>query len=219
MDKDYNSLFNRFLELAQNCERFCFITIDVKLKKKSINKLNSFKKEVLNLKKKSISLKKEKYANNLLSIEFMINSILNELNMWLSLEEKEFDKAWDFLIDSQLSCKNSLQSKDDLVLNFEGRHKKLFLLERFLFPHQVFLSPGILVGNSKCSICNKNYDDCEHVVGKAYMGKLCHRILKDVKLNEISIVKEPANKHARVLNFSEKGVQIDKMTFKKKKKK
>ena len=196
MDKDYELLLKDFLELVQHCEGFCFITIDSEFQKESIIKLNSFKKRISKLKEKVIKLKKEKYANNLLSMEFVINSILNELNMWLSLETKKFNEAWDFFVHSEISCRNSLQVREDIILNFEGRQQKLFLIEKIIFPHQVFLSPGMIIGNSECSICNKDYDDCNHLVGKAYMGKQCHRILKDVKFNEVSIVKEPANKHA-----------------------
>lgn len=50
----------------------------------------------------------------------------------------------------------------------------------------------------KCSICNEDYETCGHIVGKAYVGQICHITVRDVrKISEVSIVKEPANKLAR----------------------
>ena len=91
--------------------------------------------------------------------------------------------------------------------------EKLLLLEKLLFPPQLFLSPSLVVGTVKCSICNEDYETCSHIVGKAYVGQICHVTVRDVrKISEISIVKEPANKLARVSQFTEGGVTRDYLT-------
>ncbi|GAI84972.1 unnamed protein product, partial [marine sediment metagenome] len=121
MNKDYKELKENFLKILTDAERFCFLTTDNVLKKDSIDKLNSLKKDMSSLKNKYISLKNEMLANNLLSMEFMLKSILNELHMWISFSEKKFNESWDFLITAQTSCRNSRQANYNLVLNFDGR--------------------------------------------------------------------------------------------------
>jgi len=47
-------------------------------------------------------------------------------------------------------------------------------------------------------------EKCDHIVGKAYMGKMCVRIIEEVKeLKEVSLVMEPANKRARVIRITD----------------
>jgi hypothetical protein len=49
---------------------------------------------------------------------------------------------------------------------------KLFNFENVVFPPQDFLSPSMIIKDVICSICHKNYDECDHVERKPYMGKL-----------------------------------------------
>jgi hypothetical protein len=75
----------------------------------------------------------------------------------------------------------------------------------------------MIVKESECSICKQDYGECDHVKGRAYMGELCVRIITKAELREISLVKEPANKHARALHFSEKEGNRDIITWRIKK--
>jgi hypothetical protein len=100
----------------------------------------------------------------------------------------------------------------------EGYLGKLDAQEKIFFPPQTFCSPGLIVRKSKCSICNLDYGECEHIKGKAYNGELCVRIIEQAELLEMSIVEEPANKHARAYSWSEKGEDHDIMTWRIRKK-
>ena len=88
-------------------------------------------------------------------------------------------------------------------------------LERVLFPPQIFLGAGMIVEGSTCSICGKEYGECEHIKGKAYMGKICgRRITKIKEFREISIVEIPGNKHCRLFAVSDKdGIERDCLTW------
>jgi hypothetical protein len=54
-------------------------------------------------------------------------------------------------------------------------------------------------GKQSSFTCDGNliYGACDHIAGKAYMGKLAERFVVDAELLEISIVEEPANKTTR----------------------
>jgi hypothetical protein len=135
--------------------------------------------------------------------------------MWIALKNDDFNKAWDYLIEAQSNARTALQAHHIATeLNLEKYTEKLYLLEKLLFPPQMFLSQGLIIKESKCSICGKEYGECEHIIGKAYMGQMCNRIITKAELKEVSVVKEPANKHARVLTVTDNGVTRDFMTWK-----
>ena len=72
----------------------------------------------------------------------------------------------------------------------------------------------MIIKYSECSICGKEYGECNHVRGKAYMGKFCSRILKDFEAKDVSFVNEPASKRHRVIAFTDNGVTRDFLTWK-----
>lgn len=215
MNKEVEDIIKKSIETLQDCERFCFITRGEDFQRESIKKLTDLKIEVSNLKDKVVNIEDEISANTLLSLECILDAIISELNMWLAFKENNPSGAWDFLINAQASARRSLQASTTISLNYEWYIEKLTLLENFLFPPQTFMSPGIVIESSRCSICNKDYGECEHLVGKAYMGKFCYRIVDKIKeMKEFSIVKEPANKHARITSFTDKGITRDIMSWK-----
>ena len=151
----------------------------------------------------------------MLSLENLIDAMINELKMWIALKEDNPNEAWDFLINAQSAVRTAAQAHSIAIdLNAEGYANKLHLLEKLLFPPQMFFSPGLIIEKAECSICGKEYGECEHIVGKAYMGKMCYKIITKIKeMKEVSIVEEPANKHARMLQFTDEGVTRDFMTW------
>jgi len=75
------------------------------------------------------------------------------------------------------------------------------MIEKIIFPPQIFVSAGMIVENQKCSICHKEYSDadCDHIKGKIYMGKICKFIIEKATLEHIAMVTNPAYKTCRVI--------------------
>ena len=94
-------------KIIKECYKFCYFTRDKKFQKESINELNKLKNEIISLKEDSIKLKKELSAKNFLGMEILIESIINELKMWIALKENKPDMAWNFLIDAQDTAKRA----------------------------------------------------------------------------------------------------------------
>jgi hypothetical protein len=68
-----------------------------------------------------------------------------------------------------------------------------------LYPYKVFFSPEFVIKKRECGICGEAVDpwsSCSHEPGRVYHGKLCHRIVRDVELISISIVKDPVQKYS-----------------------
>lgn len=210
-----NDLIIDVFSILKESERFCFLTRDEEFQKQSIENLKSIKSKISEEKEKAISEKDEKNANIFLSAEFIVEALISELGMWVELKNRDYSKAWDSLVESQSNLRHSSQASADAGFNFDGYSYKLSLIEKVIFPKPMFMSPGMIIESTKCSICGKNYDECDHLIGKAYMGKLCYQIVDKIKeIKEISIVEEPANKHARITNFTENGITRDLFTWK-----
>jgi hypothetical protein len=46
---------------------------------------------------------------------------------------------------------------------------------------------------SECSICGKNYSECNHISGLEYNGEVCVNKITNIDLAEVSLVREPVN--------------------------
>lgn len=212
---EVKSFLKEFNEVIRECDKFCYMSRGKEFQQEAVKKLMTLKRKAMSLKKKMIKVENEDLANTMLSLENLIDAMINELKMWIALKEDKPNEAWDFLINAQSAVRTAAQAHEIAInLNAEGYGNKLHLLEKLLFPPQIFFSPGFVIKKAECSICGKEYGECEHVVGKAYMGKICYKIIKEVELREISIVEYPADKHARALQFTDdKGVTRDFMTW------
>lgn len=64
------------------------------------------------------------------------------------------------------------------------------------------MSIGGIIRGVECSICGLDPEDCEHITGRAYGDEVCHRIITDIDLQEISLVGRPEQPDARVTSVS-----------------
>ena len=219
MNKEVELFLKEYNQLIRDSQKFCYISRGKEFQQEAIQKLKKLKQKAITLKEQMIELEDENHANIMLSLENLIDAIINELEMWITLKEDNPNKAWDFLINAQCAIRTSLQAHSiALDLNGEGYTEKLHLMEKLLFPPQMFFSIGFIIENAECSICGKEYGECEHVVGKAYMGKMCYKIITKCELKETSIVEEPSNKQARTYQITDNGITRDFMTWREVKK-
>jgi hypothetical protein len=203
-----------FSETANDLQKFCFITRAKELQIEASDKLEALKEKAGKLKKEVISNRDEDSANAMLSFEEMIIALISELRMWITLKDDDADAAWNHLVSAQYAAKTAMQAHS-VANHLEGYVNHLYLLEHVLFPPLGFFSPGLIIEQSKCSICGQDYGECDHIVGKAYMGEMCVRIIEEVKeLKEVSLVTEPANKRARIVRITDDdGILRDVMTW------
>lgn len=204
-----NELTNKLSE----CMRFCFLSRGKEFQLRKLEELEKIKKESLNLKNEAIAIEDEDSANAMLSSEQIINSIMNELKMWIAFKDDNPNAAWDHLISAEMSAINAIRAHP-IAAHWEKNAARLNDLERLLFPPMMFFSPGMIIKYSECSICGKEYGECNHVRGRAYMGRFCSRILKDFEVKEVSLVSEPASKHHRITAIIDKDVTRDFLTWK-----
>jgi hypothetical protein len=165
------------------------------------------------IKREAVEGGDEDFANYCLGLGCVAAALHAEISMWLLLKAEDADKAWTELITAETMYREAIKAHK----SFDGMQEqveRLDQIESLVFPPQVYLSMGTIVRSKICSICQHEYEDCEHVLGKPYWGKLCHTILKDIEANHVAIVTEPANKLCRVIHFDVEGGQRNRMTWK-----
>ena len=175
--------------------------------------LNEFLEKTINLKNQAIVQHDNELANGYVSFELITNSMICELNMWVKLKKKAYNEAWDLLIDAQDYGIRAMQAHTinehlQLYLN------RLEIIEKLMFPPQLFMSDRSIVSECKCSICKNDIQECEHIKGQFYMGEQCYEIVEKIEsLNGIDFVKEPASKRCRITSAQRDGKDVDYMTF------
>jgi hypothetical protein len=191
-----------FSEVATNCQKFCFATRAREFQIQACGQLQIIEGKANDLKKRAIACEHEDAANLMLSYEQTISALANELNMWISLKDDDPGAAWDYLVNAQTATRLAMQAHQ-LASHLENYDEHLAILEKHLFPQQLFCSPGMVIKEARCSICSVEYGECDHIAGKPYMGQICSRLIVDIDLEEISIVDKPANKQARIVSFTD----------------
>ena len=198
------------------CATWLFLTRDKESQQQALRDMGQLRQRASALKQEAIAEQNEDSANVLLSLEQLTDACTSELRMWIALKADEPNRAWDHLVDAQGATRHAVAAHEIAFrLNAEAYARKLDVIERLVFPPQVFLSPYFVTESTECSICGGEYGECDHVAGRPYMGEMCHGIVKNMgELREVSIVRDPANKQARIAQFTDKGVTRDRMTWK-----
>lgn len=212
MNNDFPSLAKKLNAVIEDAEVFRYITRCSKLQRDAIKSLKDLRTKILSLKSDAIESKNEERANILLGYECAVSGLIAELEMWILLKQEAPDKAWSKLVTAQMSYCSAAHA--DVGFNHVLQHlQRLEEIEELVFPPQVFMSSGMTVKRLTCSICGEEYEDCEHLAGKPYMGEFCGTIAQDVKIEHVAFVESPADKHCRVIWVEAEGGFRNRMTW------
>jgi hypothetical protein len=209
---DYSKEIELFNASVEGKANLSCIVRDSDLQRDALADLSALATKIEDWKKRAISEQDENHANLFLGCECVIEALSAELNLWLQLKDGQPDGAWNSLINAQMATRDAVRAHKGFS-HLEARAARLVNIERVVFTEQVFLSAGLIVRRQECSICNAEYEDCNHIVGMPYMGEFCRCRLLDVEPDHIAIVKEPANKRCRVVYFNTEGGKRNRMTW------
>ncbi|MCK4598698.1 hypothetical protein KAU37_02545 [Candidatus Bipolaricaulota bacterium] len=201
-----------FQNTGVDCQRFCYAARAREFQVEAIQRLEALQTKASALKTEMVTVGDESSANQLLSLEEMLQALIYELQMWVAFKDADPHAAWTALIGAQSAARTAMQAHD-IADHLDAYIERLYALEKLLFPPQMFMSVGIIIKQSTCSICGHEYGECDHLKGKAYMGQMCTRLIEESELWESSIVSDPANKHCRILTFSDGDSTRDLMTW------
>ena len=212
MNERLRDLRTELQDTVDECGRFCYAARAREFQVEAIEKLETLKSKTSALKAEMVAIEDEDSANQLLSFEEMLQALIFELTMWVAFKDDDAHAAWTALIEAQSAGRTAMQAHE-ISGWMDTCIERLHVLEHLLFPPQTFVSMGMIIRKSSCSICGREYGECDHVKGKAYMGQMCARVIEEFEKLETSIVSEPANKHCRMIAISDGDITRDLMTW------
>mgnify|MGYP001576091034 CR=1 FL=1 len=216
MSDSLNAPLERFEDIAGEVQTFTFLPRATELQAAACTRIQQFLEVLAENKTSCILRGDEECANTILAMELSLRTVLHEIQMWIDLKHDAPEAAWDHLVSAQYACEGAIAVRRQMGTDSAGPENllnKLLIIERFVFPPQVFNSVGGTARRRDCSICGDSYDDCGHIKGRAYMGTICHTIVCEMDLQEVSIVTDPADKRCRITHFSDQGKMRNKMTW------
>jgi len=212
MNPRVTEFLDEFRETVAECRRFCYAARAREFQAESITTLDTLESDIAALKAEMVELRDEDAANCLLSLSLAARALSYELNMWVALKDDSAALAWDCLVEAQ-TCASDAVCAHRISDHLEQYVDRLEILEGLLFPPITFMSAGMVIQESHCSICGCEYGDCDHAKGEVYMGEMCTRVITKAALQGASIVPEPANKHARMVGISDGDGMRDLLTW------
>ena len=120
-----------FREIVTRCQRFCFAARAREYQAKAIEQLEKLKIKTTDLKANAIAAQDEDCANQLLSIEEMINALAYELKMWVAFKDDDPHTAWTNLVEAQSSVRWAMKAHE-IADHLEPYVEHLSALEKFL---------------------------------------------------------------------------------------
>lgn len=201
-----------FNKVVEECANFRYITRDSGLQEEAVARLRDLRARIGAEKELARASADEDYANLLLGCECSADALISELKMLILLKDGRPDQAWDALVAAQSSLSSAMKAHEGFA-RVDDNMRRLDAIECLIFPPQVFLSSGMIVKNQICSICGDEYEDCDHVKGRPYMGKFCTVTLIPSAVDHVAIVDSPANKRCRILKFSVDSGYRNRMTW------
>jgi hypothetical protein len=64
--------------------------------------------------------------------------------------------------------------------------------------NRIGMSVGVVIRAAECSICGSDPEDCPHIRGRTYNGRMCVLRITDAEILEILLVGRPAMPDARI---------------------
>ena len=212
MTNSTDDIIKKFNNTIKENEVFLCITRCSELQVAARETLITIRQEILEMKSEATKKQNEELANILLGYRCVFNALLEEIEMWLLLKREEPDKAWGKLVDAQKWSTAAARAHEGFS-HLVHHHRRLEMIEKLLFPPQVFVSAGMRIKHQECSICGREYEDCEHLKGMPYMGEFCNAIISDIEIDHVGIVTNPADKNCRITEFQVNGGVRNRMTW------
>lgn len=213
-------LIDEYLAAVEKASKFEYFVRAKELQQEQIERLVHLKNRIKSFKYGAIQAGQEQAANALFHLQCGLNAKIAFLEMWVLLKEDNAYEAWDKLIDAQEYITIAIRA-DDRGVGLEEFLDRLRTVETLVFPgYNLYNSWGAVIRGGKCTVCHKSFDECDHVEGLVYWGKLCLRVHPEiVSLDHVAMVEKPHDRRCVVTEITmEDGYYRDYMTWRKTKK-
>ena len=196
-----SKVLQRFTTVIGECERVIYISRDTDMQRRVLLRTNTVKNLIFEQKAFAKANGSEPLANHLLALSCILESLSCETQCYILLKEDQAENAWEMLVRANGWVTPAVIADIGQKPWGVETMERLTKVEKAVFPPQTYVSSGLMIGGSTCSICNHDYasDMCKHIAGEAYMGEFCTRSVTGmVSLDHLAIVESPRSKSHRV---------------------
>ena len=144
----------------------------------------------------AVTDKNQELAKEIWCLETTLEIQSNFLTAFSEMRQELYYEAWCTLEQAEIGVLSLRRHRklSDFCLSFIAAH-----VERFqgLFPYKLFFSPGFVVKERRCGLCNALITPrmgCDHRLGEIYDGVLCFHEIADAEIAEVSMVSNPVQK-------------------------
>lgn len=155
----------------------------------------------------------EDAAARILLGECLIEGLMAGCRLWIAFREGEMDLAWEWMVRAQSAFEAAIRAHPGGAEQARDRLADMEALEVLLFPRQAFLSTGMVIRHSECSLCGAAFGSCDHIEGRVYGGEFARRIVTEAEPREVSIVETPDDKGCRAYTIESDGVNRNVLTW------
>src|SRR5438309_5187135 len=119
MSDSLQALLKEFEEVAQEGQTLAFLPRDTALQRAAVDKIDTFLRALGQSKELAVRKGDEGSANAILAMELTLNTVRNQLLMWVALKQDAPESAWDHLVDAQQACDTAITVRRQLASNPE----------------------------------------------------------------------------------------------------
>ena len=204
-----SKVLRRFDTTIEECGRVIYVSRDIDMQRGVLLRINTVKNLIFEQKASAKGNRNESVANRLLALSCVLESLSSEIQSYILLKLDQAENAWEELVSAQEWVMPAVIA--DLEWKQWGVETmaRLTKFEKAVFPPLTYVSSGILIGGSTCSVCGNDYasDACQHIAGQAYMGEFCTRTVTEiVGVDHIAIVDSPQSKSHRVTEIDGRNI-------------
>ena len=187
-------------------------------KSRSSNVLPEECREILTRQKNDAVSRGEQFSSKAIWCMETIGKIQDSfVSSILQLKEGAFKESWSSLGE----CKNQISQLDkhftEVDNEFGIEHIRTHVKQiRELYPLHVGISPGLLIREKTCSICDTKLTlraGCEHNFNEIYDGEMCHAVVTQFELLHVALVDNPAQNSTYIWPEIDGNPSFEMLTF------
>lgn len=201
--KSIEQIFEEAKEIINDSLKFLPFCRDAELQEQAASKLEAHVLWVKSAKFEFVKNAEENRANQFLQLQCTLYAVASILRCILCVKQKEYDRGWKFAIDAEeyLAVARKAHHEVDLLLSLAEHRDKI---ESVLFPEMPFYnSMGSIVSGGLCNICGQDFDECTHLEGLVYIGRLCRRVgVTNIEYNHSALVQKPRDRRCIPLSHA-----------------
>ncbi|TGK46267.1 hypothetical protein [Leptospira kanakyensis] len=193
--KTIPEIYNATIELGDKSSEYLPFSTDITLQENMVDQLFQLIPWIKGAKNQLAQTGTGEKANKFLYLQSTIYALISLLKCIINIKKNNYQQAWMDVIDAEeyIALGIRLAPEPEFIM-YLSQHREM--IEKTMFPKiPIYSSLGSIVRGGKCNLCLSNYENCDHIEGIIYKGKMCRIIDQtNLRVNHTALVKNPRDR-------------------------